>query len=159
MTENDHRILNQLLDEIIPAGKDNRPPGAGNPSLNVAEFHTNRLDDTPDIKELFERGMGFAQKMLEERGMETLSALDPEERLEFVHDLEVNKPEFFRVLIINTYKGYYSHPAIPPYFGFPEHPPHPKGCELQDDDPEILDALIEPVRSRGQFYRESKAHK
>ncbi len=143
-------LLKSLLDQIIPASDDGRIPSAG--SLRIADFIESKAREIPGLADLMNRGLRFAQVLLEPKG-DTFDALSSADRLTLVKILERREPEFFAALIRYTYMGYYTDPTVPPHFGLSTKPPHPYGYEVPDESPEELTALVEPVKKRGRCYQ------
>ena len=63
--------------------------------------------------------------------------------------LGIDDKEFLK----HTYMGYYSEPSVRPYFGVSSNPPHPNGYEVPEEEPNLLESLVEPVKKRGICYR------
>ena len=145
-------LLNQILDEIIPASNDGRIPSGG--SLGVAEYLEARAKDTPKLKEQFQRGLDQASALAERKGG-AFEDLSSDDRRQVVADIEELEPDFFSALLRHTYMGYYTEPSVPPLFGLTDKAPHPDGYDVPDEDVEKLERLLEPVKARGRCYREA----
>ncbi len=50
--------------------------------------------------------------------------------------------------------GYYSEPSIRPFFGVSFNPPLPSGYEVPEEEPDLIENLVEPVKKRGICYRQ-----
>jgi hypothetical protein len=145
-------LLNQILDEIIPASVDGRIPSGG--SLGVAEYLEAQIKQTPGLKGQFIHGLEQVAVLATQKGgvFEELSSND---RRQVIADLEVLEPDFFFALLRHTYMGYYTEPSVPPLFGLTDKAPHPYGYDVPDEDLEKLEGLVKPVKARGRCYRET----
>jgi hypothetical protein len=146
-------LLDNILNEIVPASEDGRMPAAGD--LGVGDFLSKRMEDTAGLKDLFDRGLAAAERMVSASPPGNFSVLDPDTRVELLEELEKAEPDFFFELVRYTYMGYYTNPKIPPCFGLSEKPPQPEGYEIRSEEPPELDRLLESVINRGEIYRRS----
>ena len=150
-SESHKALLNRILNEIIPASGDSRIPSGG--SLKVAEYLDDRFKDTPGLEEQFNRGLDRATILVQRKGL-VLDQLSSDDCRQVVADLEELEPDFFYALLQHVYMGYYTDPSVPPLFGLTDKAPHPDGYDVPDEDLEKLESLVEPVKARGQCYRE-----
>ncbi len=148
--EAEGRLLNGLLDVIVPASADGRVPAAGR--LGVVEFLARKASDDPALAALIRTVLTGAAALVECRGA-SFDALDAAGRIAIAEALERAEPDAFTALLRHTYMGYYSRPDIRPRFGLSDRPTQPEGYELPEDDPDELAALLAPVRARGGCYR------
>jgi hypothetical protein len=148
----DRALLDSLLDTIIPAGQEGKLPAAG--ALGIAEFLAERVVDTEGIGKAIASVLAASESATEARGNESFQILDASVREEIAKEVEAKLPEAFKALVIQTYMGYYVRPEVTVHFGTGPKPPQPDGHDLPMDDPEELKELTEPVRSRGNCYRE-----
>lgn len=146
------RLLDALLDEIVPAGADGRVPGAG--VLGVAAFLAERAADDPALADSIRKALTVTARLADDHGAH-LEALDAAGRVAVVEALERESPEAFAALLRHTYMGYYSRADIRPHFGLSSRPTQPDGYAVPDDDPDEMAALLAPVRARGRCYRPS----
>ncbi|MDE0390536.1 MAG: gluconate 2-dehydrogenase subunit 3 family protein [Rhodospirillales bacterium] len=149
-SEAEARLLNALLDEIVPASADGRVPAAG--ALGVAEHLASSAEDDPALAALFREGLAHAARLAEERGA-AFEALDAAKRIGVLEALEREAPEVFTALLRHTYMGYYSRADVRPHFGLSDRPTQPEGYELPEDDPDELADMLAPVRARSRCYR------
>lgn len=149
-TRDERNLLDGLLDTIIPAN--DRLPAAG--ALGVGDFLARRVVDTPELGGLIAQGLAQAAALVEGRGSGEFHTLSVDDREAVARELEASAPAFFKTLVLHTYMGYYTHPAIPPRYGLPDHPPQTQGNDLPSDHPDMLAEMLEGVRSRGKVYRE-----
>ncbi len=142
----EHRHINPLssldaiLDVLIPANRDRGIPAAG--ELGVAAFVTEAAARNP--------ALNSALVALLSRVGELADGVTPHT----VRQLETELPEAFRLLLVETYKGYYSRPDMRAKLGVGSHPVHPAGYEVASESPELLNELTAPVRARGPVFRD-----
>ena len=139
-SEIEKKILNEILDELIPANPAKKIPSAG--QLGVASFIFEVASKTPklqdDIKLVLTWVISKADK------------ISPY----LVREIEQIHPNAFSSLITETYKGYYSRPDIRKKLYLSEKPVHPFGYEVKSESNEYLKELTENVRARGTVYRD-----
>ena len=150
--EAERRLLNGLLDEVVPASADGRVPAAG--TLGLVDFLGNKASDDPALAALLRAVLIRAAALVETRGA-SFGALDAAGRIGVVEALERAEPEAFKALLQSIYMGYYSRPDVRPQFGLSDRPTQPDGYVLPEDDPDELEAMLAPVRGRGRCYRPS----
>ena len=151
-SEAEGRLLDALLDEIVPASADGRVPSAG--VLGVTEYLAERAADHPALAATIRKALAHAAKLADARGAR-FDALDAAGRVAVVEALERDAPEAFVTLLRHTYMGYYSRADVRPHFGLSPKPTQPDGYTVPDDDPDEMAALLAPVRARGRCYRPS----
>ncbi len=132
-------VIDALLDQIIPASADGKVPGAG--QLGVAGFVLRTAGDDPALHQMLDRAQA-----LTEAGNPLDAAL--------VQRLEADFPQAFTTLQRLTYMGYYSRADVRPLFGLSALPVHPKGYDVPEESPELLEALTAPVKARGGIFRD-----
>ncbi|MDE0203278.1 MAG: gluconate 2-dehydrogenase subunit 3 family protein [Rhodospirillaceae bacterium] len=148
--EAERRLLNGLLDEIVPASADGRVPAAG--VLGVVDFLANKASDDPALAVLLRTVVTRAAALVDSRGA-SFEALDAAARIAVVEALERAEPDAFTALLQSTYMGYYSRADVRPHFGLSDRPTQPDGYVLPEDDPDELADLLAPVRARGRCFR------
>lgn len=141
--ETERKLLDAILDQIVPASLDGKIPAAG--ALGVADFLRQRLDADAELDQLFQRGLRRAAELEATNGEGVDAAV--------VSQLEREETAFFEALLRHTYMGYYSRADIRPLFGLSAKPTQPDGYDVPADDPAELAALIAPVKKRGRCYR------
>ena len=149
-SEAERRLLNGLLNEIVPASADGRVPAAG--TLGVVDFLARKAFDDPGLAALLRTVLTRASALLESRSAK-FGALDAAGRIAVVEALERAEPDAFKALLQSTYMGYYSRPDVRPHFGLSDRPTQPDGYVLPEDDPDELEAMLAPVRARGRCFR------
>ena len=141
-SEIEKKILNEILDVLIPANPAKKIPSAG--QLGVVSFIFEVASKTPklqdDIKLVLEFVISKADKV------------SPY----LVREMERLHPRAFGSLLTETYKGYYSRPDIRKKLYLSEKPVHPFGYEVKSESNEYLKELTENVRARGTVYRDPR---
>ncbi|SLN75541.1 hypothetical protein [Ruegeria meonggei] len=132
--------LDAILDVLIPANPSRNIPAAG--QLGVATFVTEAAAQ--------KNALNTALIALLSRAGELADGITPDT----VRQLETELPEAFNLLLVETYKGYYSRPDIRALVGVGAHPVHPAGYEVASESPELLNELTAPVRARGPVFRD-----
>lgn len=135
----ERKLLDAVLDQIIPASADGRIPAAG--ALGVADF----IGADPALGPLFRQGLTRMVALATSHG-------DVVDR-DLVTELEREEPAFFAALLRKTYMGYYSRGDIRAILGLSPKPVHPDGYDVPLQDLDELAALTEPVKQRGRCYR------
>ena len=138
LTQTEMAILNNILDQLIPANKKRDLPSAG--KLEIAAFIVQRASKNPVLKKDIASIVLYAQSKADK--------VSPN----FVRQLQENRPSEFESLLIETYKGYYSRPDIREKLGLSANAVHPQGYDVKKESEELLDALTEPVRQRGPIF-------
>jgi hypothetical protein len=141
------RVLDGVLDDIIPRSADGRLPGAG--ELGLADSIAAGLHKMPELRAMIEQGVSALDDLARKRWSQGFASLAPPERSAALNELASSEHAFPPVLLLHTYAAYYRHPRIVAALGLEPRPPHPKGYEMGDDDLTLLDV----VRRRGPLYR------
>ena len=136
----ERRLLDSILDQLIPANPDRNIPAAG--ELGVADFISVELASTPGLRK--------AVAALLDGASRAGTAMSPA----LVSQLEADYPAEFLSLLTITYKGYYSRPDMRELVGVGSHPVHPDGYQVAAESPGLIDKLTAPVRHRGACYRD-----
>lgn len=131
-------LLEALLDLLIPATPDGRIPAAG--ALGVAKFIRENTPNPDSLAQLLARA-----EVLHQAGLAMDAGL--------IERLEAEAPEAFAPLLRLTYMGYYSRPETRVLFGLSALPVHPRGYDVAIEPPDLLEALVAPVRARGGVFR------
>ncbi|MFA3918471.1 hypothetical protein [Ruegeria hyattellae] len=132
--------LDAILDVLIPANPGRNIPAAG--ELGVATFVTEAAAHAPFFKSALVALLSRAGELSDDVTPDT------------VQQLESELPEAFKLLLVETYKGYYSRPDMRAKVGVGAHPVHPAGYEVARETPELLNELTAPVRARGPVFRD-----
>ena len=142
----ERRLLDLILDELIPPGSDGRVPGAG--AAGVADFFPTADRYAPNPRDAVNAILAAVSAKAAD-----FSALDREGRARVLREVELEEGGAFSTLVRLAYMGYYSRSEIRPLFGVGADAVHPKGYPVAPEDEALLDELTEPVRSRGPSYR------
>jgi len=144
-TEQDRNLLDEILDQLIPANPQKGIPSAG--SVGVGDFLVARAatDEvvTTALKEL----------------LSTANSMNMNVNPELVGQLESRCEASFTLLLKLTYMGYYSQSEMRSAIGLGEWPVHPKGYDVPTESAELIRKLVAPVTQRGSIYRESNNKK
>ena len=141
-TKSERRLLDAILDQLIPANPERNVPAAG--QLGVAEFLGQRATADAALGELLAALLAQVAKLAGQHG---------EVSPGIVRRLEAAEPKAFEALLSQSYMGYYSRPDIRPLFGLSPNPTQPGGYAVPSETPKEMAALVDPVRARGRRYR------
>ncbi|WP_299641502.1 hypothetical protein [uncultured Ruegeria sp.] len=140
LTAEARNLLDTILDVLIPANLDRNIPAAG--ELGVAGYVTETAAQNPALNR--------ALVTLLARAGNLAGGISPFT----VRQIETEMPTEFRLLLTETYKGYYSRPDMRAKIGVGAHPVHPIGYPVARETPDLLDELTAPVRARGPVFRD-----
>jgi hypothetical protein len=138
-----------LIDALLPPSPDGRLPAAS--QLGVADFLARRAAELADFGPQLALCLAKLAELASARNA-AFADLGPEARNELVQAIASAEPTAFAAVQRQTYMGYYTDPAIPALFSFPNRPPQPLGHKQPPDE---IEALLSPVRARGRRYREA----
>ncbi|MCY3839008.1 MAG: gluconate 2-dehydrogenase subunit 3 family protein [Gammaproteobacteria bacterium] len=146
LNDDHRRILAIVLDLIVPASEDGQRPSAADVDVlgYIRETEGHTLDglraelDQLDAEAFESQGEAFA-------------SLDPATRQALVDAVREREPHFMRTLAMQTVTCYYRDDRVLEAIGVGARPPFPEGYEVPSGDL----SLLEPVRRRGQIYREA----
>ena len=146
LSDDQRRVLAIVLDLIIPASEDGRRPSAADVDVlgYIRETESHTLDglraelDQLDAEAFESQGEAFA-------------SLDPATRKALVDAVREREPHFLRALAMQTVTCYYRDDRVLEAIDVGARPPFPQGYEVPSGDL----SLLEPVRRRGQVYREA----
>ncbi len=144
----DTATLSAVLDEIIPPSEDGRMPGAG--EVGLAAYIEEVIGRSPELGPAVEQGLSALDAAAREAGG-AFAELDAATREAVLNGIAGEQPAFLPGLAFQTFTGYYQQPRVLEGLGLEGRPPHPKGFPLEEGDLGLLD----PVRERGQRYREA----
>jgi hypothetical protein len=147
-TADEERVLTSLLEEIVPPRADAGLPGAG--GLGLTADIDEALRKTPALRPVITQGLSVVTGLVERRSRQGFVDLAEAERSAVLAELAAADEAFLPTLSFLTYVAYYRNARVLQAFGLEPRPPHPKGYEMEPDDP----ALLEPVRRRPKLYRE-----
>ena len=142
--ESDLKLVNAVLDTLIPASEDGTKPGAG--SLDLSEAIREASGDFwPGVLE----GIRSLEAEARKTGASGFEALSLSDRSELLSRSQESHPGVLQSLVFQCYMAYYRHPKALEALGLEARPPFPDGFDIEDFDP----ALLDPVRRRPPFYR------
>ena len=144
LSAHQRRLLDIVLDLIVPASKDGHRPSASEVDVlgYIRESESHTLDELGDALDRLDaqasatHGSGF-------------ESLEAEARRVLVEDIRSREPRFLRTLAMQTVTCYYQDDRVLEAIGVGARPPFPQGYEVASGDL----SLLEPVRRRGRIYR------
>jgi len=139
-TQTERALLDAILDQLIPANQTCGIQAAG--ELGVAVYLEAAAAQSASTKE----ALSTLLRQAATKGNVTTA---------LVRELENDYPDAFQLLVIETYKGYYSRSDTRAMLGIAAHPIHPLGYDVAPESPALLDQLTAPVRERGVCYRDT----
>ena len=145
-TESQASLLAEVINRIIPA--EDGFPSAGD--LGLTSYIDVAVGNSTLLKKLFLEGLSQIEIEAHKSKSKDFKDLAPEEKDRLLRGVEQERPEFFRVLVQQTYNGYYTNPTIFPLIGYEGHPPQPTGYPMKPFDQSLLDN----VRKRAPLYRQ-----
>ena len=146
LSQKQRRMLRSVLDCIIP--KTSVLPGAG--ELGVVEHVEGVSGPTQHNRRRLSEGLKAVDVnsfMMYAREFDDLS---DDEKICLLKQLESELPDFFQLLIKETYAGYYTNFKILKAKGLPLRSPQPEGFKLDEFDL----SLLRNVQERAKFYRD-----
>jgi len=144
-TNHQSETLQCAVDCLIPA-QDPMPAAS---AAGAVKFISDATSISPQSRKLMIEGLTQIEIMAQKQGF-TYLKLRKEKQKEILHDMESDHNQFFKLLLKETYNGYYTNPTVLRLIGLPGRPPQPLGYELNQGNLDIL----EPVRSRGEIWRQ-----
>ena len=143
MNEELERILNILLNLIIPPSHDGKMPGAADVGFLGYVHNENKLFW---IKEGLQ---SIAKESHNKYGREFL-ALSDFEQAELIESLRRQLFQYFSRLTTEVINCYYQHDDVLEALGIEARPPFPQGYHIGKWNM----TLLEPVYERGKIYRD-----
>ena len=147
LSPDQRELLVVVVDQIIPSGEG--VPGAG--EIGIAEHVEGIAGVSPQSRALLTNGLKTIEAISGSSHSKMFVDLSDREKTEVLNEVESQHPEFFAVLVRETYSGYYSSPKVLRAKGLPLIAPQPAGYEVEPFDA----ALLEGVRKRGKAYRDA----
>ena len=147
LSPSQREILTAAVDRIIPPG--DGVPGAG--EVGAAQHVEGICGVSPQSRALLTSGLKAIEAASGNAHSQGFSSLSDDDRTALLKQMESQEPEFFAVLVRETYSGYYSSQAVLRAKGLPLNPPQPEGYEVEPFDA----SLLEGVRKRGKAYRDA----
>jgi Gluconate 2-dehydrogenase subunit 3 len=141
------RMLEALLDVVIPPSSDGQLPGAG--ALGLTEHVARTVRQTPMLGPLVEYGLSALADLAAARRAGGWPVLSMEERADVLREFTATDQFFLPAFMFLVYSGYYQHPRVVEVLGLEARAPHPEGYAMDAGDFTLLDA----VRRRGPIHR------
>jgi len=139
-------LIAAVLDRLVPAG--DGFPGAGEAALDHVVDVLQRDEPTAALlREAFDAITIAATA----QGASSFATLPGAEQDALLRQIEAAQPARFDALLVHTYGGYYSNPAVLRVLGRDPHPPQPHGYRLEPTDLR----LIERVGQQEPFWRQA----
>ena len=139
-------LLDIVLDLIVPASKDGRRPSAAEVDVlgYIRESESHTLDELRDALDRLDAQAAATHGA-------AFESLEAETRRALLEDIRSREPRFMRTLAMQTVTCYYQDDGVLEAIGVGARPPFPEGYEVPSGDL----SLLEPVRRRGQIYRDA----
>ena len=134
-----------ILDMIIPASGDGRFPSAAETDVLGYVAKTD-----PKLLETVRIELDRLNTMSENLHGLVFGDAHETVRQELLDEIRGKEPQFLRGLALQTVTCYYQDDRVMEAIGMEARPPFPKGYEVVAGDLSLLD----PVRARGQVYRD-----
>ena len=147
LSTNQRELLAAVVDRVIP-------PTDGVPSteeVGVAEHIEGIAGVSPQSRALLSNGLKAIEATSGSSHSKDFVSLSGREKIGVLIKVESQHPDFFAVLVSETYSGYYSSPEVLRVKGLPLSAPQPAGYEVEPFDA----ALLVGVRKRGKAYRDA----
>ena len=139
--DNELHLMIHVLDRIIPSGEGF--PGAG--EAGIADYISKQAAHSPELKQSLTKGLADI-----ELGSDfAFAKLSDAEKDSVLRKIEIEEPDFFNRLLIQTYNGYYTRSDILKLLDMEYRPPQPLGHQMDSMDTSLLDKVIK----RGRVYR------
>jgi hypothetical protein len=148
LSADQRRLLETLLEVVIPPSPDGRLPGAG--GLGLTDTIVRTVRQMPMIRPVLEYGFGALAELAIRRNPDGWTALTPAERTAVFAELTATDQFFLPAFLFLAYSSYYLARPVVEALGLEARAPHPKGYPMEADDLTLLDA----VRRRGRMYRD-----
>ena len=137
--------MTAVLNRIIPSN--DQMPGAGD--LGIAAFIENVAAERTDLTRLFNEGLAEIAVAAGQNSTQAFESLSDTSKDELLKTVETAFPVFFDQLVLQTYNGYYTNPAVFKAIGY-ELPKTP----APEARPELLDeSLLDQQRQREPFWK------
>ena len=142
------RVLDRLLDLMIPASDDGRLPSAGTLDLYADR---GRLSDARLV--VLCDGLRALDELAVEQHDAGFAALSREDATRLVEAYRGVAPGFFGVFVPQSAARYYQHDQVMAALGLDARPPWPEGNTVPDGNWSLLDPVRERADRLGPIYR------
>ena len=143
LLEKQERMLNEILNLIIPPSEDGKMPGAAD--VGFLDY----IQSENNVKSIQEGLIKINEVSQNKFGLE-LTALCSSMKTELIKSVNRELPHFFKHLTTLVIQCYYQHDDVLAEIGLEQRPPFPEGYQIVEGD--LI--LLEPVYLRGKIYRE-----
>lgn len=148
LNANQREALIATLDMIIPASDDGRFPSAAD--MDVLGYIAKT---EPQVLENLRIELDRLNSVSKDLHGVAFGDMPDHTRRELMDEIRGAEPHFLSDLALQTVTLYYQDDRVMEAIGMEPRPPFPKGYEVLAGDLSLLD----PVRDRGQFYRDVEA--
>ena len=145
LTEVQDKTLTAVLNLIIPPSDDGRMPGATECDI-LGYIQDAARDLIPTLAEELDQLEGVAQA----QAGTPFTSLDEAAALGLITQIRASQLRFMGKLAEHTVSCYYQQDRVLLRIGMEARAPYPKGYDVEAGDLSLLD----PVRARGQVYRD-----
>jgi len=145
----ERRVLDRLLDLMIPESADGVMPGAG-----TLDLYRERARLTDAAVATLREGVRGLDALARTRFQAGFDALDAERAMTLVNEYRGLAPEFFGVFVTQSAARYYQHDRVLLALGLEARAPWPQGNQIADGDWSLLDPVRERAAAHGVIYRE-----
>ena len=142
------RMVDGLLEVVIPPSADGRLPGAG--TLGLMDCIARTLRQMPMVRPVLDYGLATLAELAGRRHAGGWAALSLAERTQVFAEFTASDQFFLPAFLFLAYSSYYQAPPVVEALGLEARAPHPKGYPMEEDDL----GLLEAVRRRGRLYRD-----
>src|SRR5262245_58409501 len=147
LSPDEARVLERILDEIVPPSRDGRLPGAG--EIGLSAHIAAGFAQMAWLQPLVLPAVAALEALAQDRHGAAFGDVARDAQRELVREVDQGSG-IVASLLMATYVGYYQHPRVLEALGHEARPPFPDGYVLEPFDP----ALLDPVRARPKRYRE-----
>lgn len=140
-TDNELHLMIHVLDRIIPSAEGF--PSAG--EAGIVDYISRQAAQSFELKQSLSKGLAD----IESGGDVAFAKLSDVEKDSVLREIEIEEPDFFDQLLIQTYNGYYTRSDILKLLDMEDRPPQPLGHQMDSMDASLLDEVIK----RGRVYR------
>lgn len=145
----ERRVLDRLLDLMIPESADGVMPSAG-----ALDLYRERARLTDAGLALLRDGARGLDDLAHARFQAGFAVLDATSAMTLVNEYRGLAPEFFGVFVVQSAARYYQHDRVLLALGLEARAPWPQGNQIAEGDWSLLDPVRERAAAHGVIYRE-----
>ena len=146
-TSKQRTLVTSVLGRLIPPEED--MPSAA--QTGIVDYVDGVVAGSNRLPWLFAQGLRSIEHTAAQLGGSKFENLLPDRQDQVLRKVESEKSEFFELLVLYTYNGYYSTPSVVQALGLDPRPPQPRGYAVDLGD----FSSLEVVQGRGQVYRDA----